>query len=1090
MRTETAWRPPTDRPTDRDIDLLSSARAEAAELNGSAGPAPAQPAEAPPAAPPGYRLIRRLGRGAQGEVWEAVQEAAGSRPERRVALKLLSQDAAPGADDGWRLRREAKLLARLAHPGIVSVFDCGQGPGGRFFVAMELVEGTPLDRFVRDRGLSVPEICRLLVKVCEAVGAAHLRGVMHRDLKPSNILVDGAGQPRVLDFGLGRLLDSDGEAMSRTAASGFIGTLAWASPEQLAGPGADVDLRTDVYALGVILYEALTGVLPHDADGPLASVASAIAQEAPALPRSLRREIPRDIETITLKCLSKDRERRYGTAGEVAADLRRALEGRPIAARRDSALYLARVMLRRHKLATGAAAACLLVGLGVGLAGGAMLVQAQQDLKVAQQDLQVAQAENRQLREDLEELKQALVAPGNWTGAFTSGDAMKELPPNEGWQVVKAAWAEVEEDGPKQQLLKMAYFAKLPYVIRVMHLGITDRSPAVQKWAMNYLRGVAFLDFAEDYPAYLRWHEEFADATLAEARRESFRRWAEDVAEASPQEFARALKRWDVPLGDEKLLGVAERVGLLERLLTLAAQPGDAGSAAGRALSGSPLGEQILRDRILPLLARDQPPDVRARAGEILGRTRASFALDALLAALVDAVRDDERRASTFATALSDLNDPRAIPTMIGVMEAREGYHTVYGIGYFGLGDLTGVRYDEAHGGAWWRKWWEENKQRYGEPVASMEIPQFSFSGPRAADQRPYAADVANDVDSLTKALINAVREGRSEREIYSIGNRLGELNDPDVIPLMIGMMAAREELAGGLGNCLNELTGVRYDESHDGAWWRSWWEKNRQRYGEPYASMEVPTIELPQPEAPAPGEIEPGVQRLHAGGDEQKVYILNQPAAGAEAEAPDGGWKLLLVLPGGDGSADFQPFVTRIARQALPEGWLLAQLVAPQWSADQKESVVWPIEKSPWPQMKFSTEAFIKAVVEDVKQRHTIADDGVFAMGWSSGGPPVYAAALADQTPVRGAFVVMSIFYPQMLPPLENGKGKPFYILHSPQDDLIEMRLPEAARDQLAAAGAETKLATYEGGHGWRGNVYGMIRRGLEWLQEHAGRE
>src|SRR5690606_32916 len=179
------------------------------------------------------------------------------------------------------------------------------------------------------------------------------------------------------------------------------------------------------------------------------------------------------------------------------------------------------------------------------------------------------------------------------------------------------------------------------------------------------------------------------------------------------------------------------------------------------------------------------------------------------------------------------------------------------------------------------------------------------------------------DVEGLLQALTAAVA-GKGDGRISSIAGRLAEMKDPGAIPTMIALIDAHDEYdtVYGIGYFgLGGLTGVKYDESHDGAWWRSWWTNNRQRYGESYASMEIPTIELPQPEGEAgagaaPGEIEPGVQRLRAGGDARKVYILNEPAAGADAAAPEGGWKLLLVLPGGDGSAEFQPFVTRIARQ------------------------------------------------------------------------------------------------------------------------------------------------------------------------------
>src|SRR5690606_29807751 len=149
--------------------------------------------------------------------------------------------------------------------------------------------------------------------------------------------------------------------------------------------------------------------------------------------------------------------------------------------------------------------------------------------------------------------------------------------------------------------------------------------------------------------------------------------------------------------------------------------------------------------------------------------------------------------------------------------------------------------------------------------------------------------------------------------------------------------------------------------------------------------------------------------------------------------------------------------------KRGLPQGYLVAQLVAPQWSEEQASELVWPIERNTRAEAEFTTEAFINAVVADVKEKRQINEERVFALGWSSGGLPLYAAAAATDSPLRGVFIAMSMFKQQQMPPLEQAKGKAFYILHSPQD-FIPMRWPEAARDQLAAAGAHTALETYEG--------------------------
>jgi predicted esterase len=215
--------------------------------------------------------------------------------------------------------------------------------------------------------------------------------------------------------------------------------------------------------------------------------------------------------------------------------------------------------------------------------------------------------------------------------------------------------------------------------------------------------------------------------------------------------------------------------------------------------------------------------------------------------------------------------------------------------------------------------------------------------------------------------------------------------------------------------------------------------------------------------------------------GDTHKRYFLIKPST----PAPAAGYKLLIVLPGGDGSADFNGFVTNIQKQAAA-GYIVAQAVAPQWSKSE-DRIVWPTAKTTDAKAQFTTEEFIEAIIADVKSKAKIDDRYVFTLGWSSGGPPSYAEALKKDSPVTGAFVAMSVFKPDQLPPLENGKGKPFYILQSPEDKVVPPRFANAARDQLAAKGAKTTLANYPGGHGWHGDVFGEIRTGLSWLETNA---
>lgn len=217
--------------------------------------------------------------------------------------------------------------------------------------------------------------------------------------------------------------------------------------------------------------------------------------------------------------------------------------------------------------------------------------------------------------------------------------------------------------------------------------------------------------------------------------------------------------------------------------------------------------------------------------------------------------------------------------------------------------------------------------------------------------------------------------------------------------------------------------------------------------------------------------------------GNSKLLYV--EIESNPPAPEPADGFKLLLVLPGGDGSREFTPFVKRIYKYALTPEYVVVQLVAPQWP--RSEMIVWPTAKDGAAAAKIATEKFIAGAVEDVASRRKIDRRHVFALGWSSGGPPVYAAALAKDSILSACMPAMSVFQPSRLPPLDRAKGHAFFVLHSPQDQVCPYRMAEAARDALAKAGATVELVDYEGGHGWQGDVFGNIRRGIAWMEEQT---
>jgi predicted esterase len=225
-------------------------------------------------------------------------------------------------------------------------------------------------------------------------------------------------------------------------------------------------------------------------------------------------------------------------------------------------------------------------------------------------------------------------------------------------------------------------------------------------------------------------------------------------------------------------------------------------------------------------------------------------------------------------------------------------------------------------------------------------------------------------------------------------------------------------------------------------------------------------------------------VQDLRAAGDQQKRYfVIHHPV-----QPPKDGWRTLFVLPGGPGDATFQPFVTRIAKHALPENYLVVQLVAPVWTPEQARNFVWPNKKSGVREAKFSTAEFYQAVRAEVAKAHKLDPRCSFTLTWSSSGTSGYEFSLLPKSGITGTFVAMSVFKPALLPSLSAAKGHPYYLYHSPQD-FIPIAEAENARDALKKAGATVEFQTYEGGHGWQGDVFGSIRKGITWLEGQVGK-
>ena len=362
------------------LERIIGRRGDATETRDA--PAPEPPPPPPPPPPPrqsddrfigDFRLVRKLGEGGMGVVYEAEQQ----HPRRPVALKVIRGGAHVSPDTLKLFQREAQTLAHLRHPGIAALYETGATEDGLHFFAMELVRGSTLTAWLGQRpaGPLTPHEVKLRLsifkKICDAVAYAHQKGVIHRDLKPANVLVpkptagssmqDEVPDVKVLDFGLARITDSDVQATTYVTEMGKIrGTLPYMSPEQVRGNPDEIDLRTDVYALGVMLYEMVTGSLPYDLSK--AQIPEAVRIICEQTPKSISasftgtRHLDADVITIAGKCLEKETSRRYQSAAALGEDIQRYLSDQPILARPPSAVYQFRKLAARHKGAVAFAA--------------------------------------------------------------------------------------------------------------------------------------------------------------------------------------------------------------------------------------------------------------------------------------------------------------------------------------------------------------------------------------------------------------------------------------------------------------------------------------------------------------------------------------------------------------------------------------------------------------------------------------------------------------------------------------------------------------------------------------------------------------
>jgi non-specific serine/threonine protein kinase/serine/threonine-protein kinase len=378
------------------------------------------PDEEPGAIIDRYTLLRRIGDGGMGVVFEALQKEP---VERRVALKLIRL----GMDSRQiiaRFNSERQLLAQMHHPNIAAFYDAGTSGRGRPYFVMEYIEGSPVTSFCDERRMTTRERLVLFLQICDAVQHAHQKGVIHRDLKPANIQVCIDGQRamvKIIDFGIARIVSEQQADSGATRVGQIVGTPDYMSPEQLTSDGRDVDTRADVYALGVLLYELLVGMLPylHNKDASpfaqralppskpsnrlfeTAGSAALQAELRKTSPASLQKSLRGDLDWIALRAMQPDRERRYASASELAADIRRHLDGRPVLARPDSIRYRLSKFVQRNRALVAASLLVVLALLTGVIASTTFAIQAANERTEAQRQTAIANAVNEYLNKDL-----------------------------------------------------------------------------------------------------------------------------------------------------------------------------------------------------------------------------------------------------------------------------------------------------------------------------------------------------------------------------------------------------------------------------------------------------------------------------------------------------------------------------------------------------------------------------------------------------------------------------------------------------------------------------------------------------------------
>ena len=1034
------------------------------------------------AAHPRYQVLELIGKGGMGLVFKAEHKLM----NRTAALKVINPKLISDEEAVRRFRREVQAAARLAHPNIVAAYDAEQA-GDVHFLVIEYVDGINLSEVIAQTGaLEISKACDYVKQVADGLQHAHAKGMVHRDIKPHNLMVNSEGQIKVLDFGLATFAMSASEVanassnnsdkLSHVTTSGtMMGTPDFISPEQ-AGDCRAADIRSDIYSLGCTFYYLLTGRPPFNAGTAIERV-KAHANVEPKPIDEIRSDIPPELAAIVRRMMAKDPSSRFSTPSEVAdALVPFTTGGQRTQEQPPSVTPQPRTSGNRWVPRTKRLVAAAFAG-GLAVAAAIFFIQLQKTtirFEVNDPNLSVSFGQDSITVKDAD--RQFTVIPGA-KQRFTIKN---------------------KEDGTELEMdtLTLNKGQKVALKIDVIEGQVrvepSDGSISIGKSES----ATQSVDAWVERLTGLREHMETAFAVGPELLLLDPDKGLEIVQKAWPQ-----IKIPEVKTGILKAFAFSKPLQPKKHPKVL---------------------------QVLDLGMRDSDPEIHSYAAAYvkefskedfggndkayaswysgfgskspeevlqLSQSRVTEGLANQLADFENAMRKgDMKEAQNLAGQLGEIGSPIAIPTLIGAIEADNSYDTVYGVGYFALGQITDVAYSPYHDGAWWRRWWEKNKSRYPKEVQQREIPEF----PKTANGKDYKP-LPENMDTLEGKLAYFKQiETKGPTTMWDWAGQVATHKDPSAIPFMIGVIEADNtyETVYGVGYFgLGRLTGVQYSESHNGAWWRKWWEENKSKYPKDVQAIEIPDVRAQfvamkkaakAADDPQKDIADIPVKDLHVGDNKNMRYFLIGPRK--EAEAPESGYKLVVVMPGGDGSADFNPFIRRMFKYAMNNDYLVVQPVAFKWKPNQQ--IVWPTRKNKVDGQKFATEDFVEAIIRDVEAKYKVDKKAVYTLTWSSSGPAAYAIALAKDTPVTGSYIAMSVFHPDSLPPLAAARGRAFYIEHSPEDQVCPFDQAKQAEESLKKEGANVQFNTYEGGHGWHGDIFTNIHNGVKWLEEQTAKD